>query len=117
MNARKTGIFIRKLRLQHNLSREKLADSIGVFELTLELWERGILKPTIYDLEMLSFELESTVNELLAGHELTNENDDEIFNYAEEQRKKENFKIMVSSTIFLIGLFALTKSFKKNNFR
>ena len=113
MNRRKTGMFIRTLRLQHNLSREKLADSLGVFELTIELWERGVLKPTIYDLEMLSVQLKTTVNELLAGKSLKEKNDDEVFAYAEEQRKKENLKLFITSCVCMLAVFTFIKKSKK----
>ena len=101
MKRKKTGMFINHLRLKHQMSREELADSLGVFEITIELWEKGILMPSIYDLEMLSIQLDTTVNELLAGKTLEQKNDDEVFAYAETLRKKENLKIMISCSILL----------------
>ena len=113
MKRKKTGMFINHLRLKHQMSREELADSLGVFEITIELWEKGILMPSIYDLEMLSIQLDTTVNELLAGKTLEQKNDDEVFAYAETLRKKENLKIMISCSILLLSVITLVRSSSK----
>ena len=114
MKRKETGMFINHLRLKHQMSREELADSLGVFEITIELWEKGILMPSIYDLEMLSIQLDTTVNELLAGKTLEQKNDDEVFAYAETLRNKEKYKVIVFTSLFLFSIFSLIKS-KKNN--
>ena len=113
MKRKKTGMFINHLRLKHQMSREELADSLGVFEIKIELWEKGILMPSICELEMLSIQLDTSVNELLAGRTLKVKSDDEVFAYAEELRKKENLKVMISCSILLLSVITLVRSSSK----
>ncbi len=114
MERKKTGMFINHLRLKHQMSREELADSLGVFEIKIELWEKGILMPSIYELEMLSIQLDTSVNELLAGRTLKEKSDDEVFAYAVKLRNKEKYKVILFTSLFLFGICSLMKS-KKNN--
>ena len=113
MKRKKTGMFINHLRLKHQMSREELADRLGVFEIKIELWEKGILMPSICELEMLSIQLDTSVNELLAGRTLKAKSDDEVFAYAEELRKKENLKVMISCSILLLSVITLVRSSNK----
>ena len=113
MKRKKTGMFINHLRLKHQMSREELADSLGVFEIKIELWEKRILMPSICELEMLSIQLDTSVNELLAGRTLKVKSDDEVFAYAEELRKKENLKVMISCSILLLSVITLVRSSSK----
>ena len=113
MKRKKIGMFINHLRLKHQMSREELADRLGVFEIKIEFWEKGILMPSICELEMLSIQLDTSVNELLAGRTLKTKSDDEVFAYAEELRKKESLKVLISCSILLLSVITLVRSSNK----
>ncbi|MGI6028409.1 MAG: helix-turn-helix transcriptional regulator [Candidatus Heteroscillospira sp.] len=56
---------IKKLRVLHGLSQEKLAEKIGVTRQTISSWERGTSFPDIATVERLSLIFNISIDELL----------------------------------------------------
>ncbi len=109
MNKKRIGHFIKELRREKKITQKELAHRLGVFERTISCWEKGLWMPSIYDLELLSFQLDITINELLLGEKLENKNDDTIFYYAMNARKRKKLLFFFSIVILLIAvIFVLT---------
>ena len=73
MDQIKTGKFIAKLRKQSGLTQEALGAKIGVTNKTVSRWENGNYMPDIDMLQLLSKEFDVSINELLAGEKITDE--------------------------------------------
>ncbi|MCF0238527.1 MAG: helix-turn-helix transcriptional regulator [Sphaerochaetaceae bacterium] len=73
MNQVKTGKFIAQLRKEANLTQEALGDKVGVTNKTVSRWENGNYMPDIEILGLLSKEFNVSINEILAGERLNNE--------------------------------------------
>lgn len=67
MDAKKTGEFIRTLRMEKNLTQKELAEGLHVSTQAVSKWERGLGMPDISLLEPLAEALGVSVAELLAG--------------------------------------------------
>ena len=95
MDQIKIGEFIAKERKQKKLTQQQLADILGISNKTVSKWECGNGLPEISLLLPLCSELEISVNELLSGKRL---NDEEYRRKAEEnmmsliQEREENKK-------------------------
>ncbi len=81
MDQIKTGKFIAELRKANNLTQQQLGDKIGVTNKTISRWENGNYMPDIEMLQILSQEFKVSVNELLSGQKL---NDEEFRKSADE---------------------------------
>lgn len=81
MDQIKSGRFIAQLRKQHNLTQEKLGEKLGVTNKTISRWENGNYMPDIEILQLLSREFGVSINELLSGEYLS---DEEFRNKADE---------------------------------
>lgn len=73
MDQIKIGKFIASLRRQAGLTQECLGEKIGVSNKTISRWENGNYMPDIEMLRLLSKEFDVSINELLAGERLPNE--------------------------------------------
>ena len=73
MDQIKIGKFIAQLRKQQNLTQEALGEKLGVTNKTISRWENGNYMPDIEMLQLLSKELNVSINELLAGEFLSDE--------------------------------------------
>ena len=73
MDQIKTGKFIALLRKQHGLTQEALGEKLGITNKTVSRWENANYMPDIEMLQLLSKELNVSVNELLAGEFLSDE--------------------------------------------
>jgi transcriptional regulator with XRE-family HTH domain len=69
----KTGKFIAQLRRRDGLTQEKLGEKIGVTNKTVSRWENGNYMPDIEMLQLLGKVFSVSINELLAGQFLTDE--------------------------------------------
>ena len=63
------GESIRKLRKQHNMSQEQLAEKLDVSRQSVSLWEKDSTQPTIDNIITLSDIFGVTVDELLKSNE------------------------------------------------
>lgn len=73
MNPIMVGKFIAKLRKDKNMTQEQLGEALGVTNKTVSRWESGNYMPSIEMLQGLSQILEVSINELLAGEYISNE--------------------------------------------
>ncbi len=73
MDQIKTGKFIAYLRKQHNLTQEALGEKLGITNKTISRWENGNYMPDIEMLQLLSQEFDVSINELLSGEFLSDE--------------------------------------------
>ena len=73
MDQVKVGKFIAQLRREQGLTQEALGQKVGVTNKTVSRWETGAYMPDIELLVPLGEALGVSVNELLAGERLTDE--------------------------------------------
>ncbi len=73
MNQIKIGRFIAELRHQKGLTQEALGQHLGVTNKTISRWENGNYMPDIEMLKLLSEFFDVSINEILAGERLSNE--------------------------------------------
>ena len=105
MNQRKTGQFIAELRKEQQLTQQELAERIGVSNKTVSKWECGNGMPDISSIIPLCQVLNITVNELIAGERLTQENysqkaDENMMHFMEKEEKQQK-KSTLFSLIFI----------------
>lgn len=110
MNQEKTGMFIAELRKTKGYTQLQLARLLNISDRTVSKWERGAGMPDISMMIPLCEILEISVNELLVGERIPEEN---IATVSEEniidilkRYKKKMIRVVVSMTLFsyLAGL-------------
>ena len=109
---KKIGAFIAMNRKKKGYTQEQLAEKLGVTNKTISRWENGHYMPDLSLLEPLSKELDTTLNELLAGKEIVKEeameyseqNLIQTIDYTGNKIKNEHKKI----SLFIIGLGIFT---------
>lgn len=92
MDQIKIGKFIALLRKQHGLTQEMLGEKLGVTNKTVSRWENGNYLPDIDMLQLISKEFNVSINELLAGRFLS----DEEF----KKKADENIVAVSNSSVF-----------------
>lgn len=126
MDQIKIGKFIATLRRQSGLTQEKLGEKIGVTNKTISRWENGNYMPDIEMLQLLAKEFNVSINELLAGQKMSDEelrkNADEniiavskesAFSFEERKAyfkkkwRKEHISLFVVLLLILIVAFVL----------
>lgn len=124
MNQEKIGKFIAELRKENNLTQEQLASTLEVSNRTISKWENGNCMPDYSILPTLCETLHITINELLSGEKLTEENyqkkleENLILNMAELKKRTKKtfsliFKIIGSLLIIFISLSLLEAVYNK----
>lgn len=110
MDLIKIGQFLRKLRNEKKLTQEQLGEILGVTNKTISRWENGNYLPSVEMLQLLSEYYSVSINELLAG-ELLMEN-----NFKE--KAEENIKSVLSVSAFSLKdrVDFFKKKWKKENF-
>ena len=88
---------------EHNLTQEALGEKLGVTNKTVSRWENANYMPDIEMLQLLSKELNVSVNELLAGEFLSDE----------EFRKKADENVIAVSKASAFSLEERKAYFKK----
>jgi len=73
MDQIRIGKFIAKLRREAELTQEALGERLGVTNKTISRWENGNYMPDIEMLQLLSREFEVSINELLTGERIPEE--------------------------------------------
>lgn len=106
MDQVKIGKFIAELRRKNGLTQEALGEKIGVSNKTISRWENGNYMPDIEMLQLLAQEFRVSINELLSGEKLS----DEDF----KQKADENVVAMSKASIFS---FEERKAFFKKKWR
>ena len=115
MNQEKIGLFIAELRKEKNMTQNDLANKLGVTDRAISKWENGRGLPDISLLAPLCSLLGVSINELLSGERLNEENIVQKFeeniistiDYTDKKIKKTKkaFLIVLSSILLLIVLF------------
>ena len=112
MTSKECGIFIAELRKENKLTQKELAEKINVSDKAVSRWETGKGYPDVASLVSLSEYFGVSVNELLAGKKLTDENIKEtadenlisVFEQVQNNRKQQNFKVAVYTSVMLVVL-------------
>ena len=74
MDIQKIGEFLKELRKQNNMTQEQLGERVGVTNKTISRWETGKYMPPIECLKLLSDIYQISINEILTGEKLNEEN-------------------------------------------
>lgn len=105
MDLQKTGLFLKKLRTEKNLTQEQLAEKFNISRRSVSRWETGSNLPDIDIMIELADFYEIEIRELFNGERrsehMQNEMKDTLLKAAEysNEKKKKNIKLV---TIFLI---------------
>lgn len=112
MNQEKIGKFILELRKEKNMTQMELAEKIGVTDRAISKWENGRGMPDLSLLFPLCKELGVTINDLLSGERINENNyqnklEENILNtidYTDKRIKRSNriFRVIFGSIITLI---------------
>ena len=73
MDSKQIGQFLAELRKEQNLTQEQLAEKLGVTGKTISRWETGVYTPPADCLLQLSQLYSITINEILTGRRLEEE--------------------------------------------
>lgn len=112
MTSENCGKFISELRKEKNLTQKQLAEALNVSDKAISRWETGKGFPDITSLISLSGFFGVSVNELLAGKRIEEENFTEIaeknviqtIETKEKEVKKKKFQTILCVIIFFIVL-------------
>ncbi len=74
MDIQKIGEFLKELRKQNNMTQEQLGERVGVTNKTISRWETGKYMPPIECLKLLSDIYHISINEIVTGEKLNEEN-------------------------------------------
>ncbi|MBO5477245.1 MAG: helix-turn-helix transcriptional regulator [Clostridia bacterium] len=116
MDQIKIGKFISECRKNKKLTQSQLAEKLDITDRAISKWETGKSMPDPSLMLKLCKELDITVNELLSGEKLNDENyqeraDENMINIAKESEKNKKIRnrfIIAFSCIILIGLIYFT---------
>lgn len=118
MNQEKIGKFIQEKRKEKELSQMDLAEKLGVSNRTISKWENGHGMPDYSMINDLCDALDVTINELLSGEELNNDNyqkklEENIVNTIDYNNKKRNKKFIkyICIILFVLILYFIYKAF------
>ena len=118
MNQKKIGKFIQERRKLKELTQVELAEKLGVSNRTISSWENGNNLPDYSMFQDLCNELDISINELLSGEKLTEENyqqklEENFVSTIDYNNKKRNKKIkkFIILIIILVVLYLLYKAF------
>lgn len=116
MNQQKIGKFIQEKRKEKELSQLELAEKLGVSNRTISKWENGNSMPDYSIINDLCRELDISINELLSGENLTEENyqkklEENIVSTIDYNNKKRNKRIR-KFIIFIILIFVIYLLYK-----
>ncbi|MBR3936230.1 MAG: helix-turn-helix transcriptional regulator, partial [Oscillospiraceae bacterium] len=117
MDQAKTGRFISELRRKKSLTQEELGRRLGVSNKTVSRWENGNYMPDLSMLKPLSEVLCISLNELLSGEYISQENVAEkaeesiesTLEYSSQKIKKSKWKmyLIVAGTVLGLALIWL----------
>ncbi|WP_455484766.1 helix-turn-helix domain-containing protein [Eubacterium sp.] len=125
MNQEKTGKFIAELRKENNMTQMELADKLKVTDRAISKWENGRGLPDVSLFEPLCKELNISINELLKGEKIKENNIEHLsaetmmsYNrYIKRKEKQKMFFLLIIIVIVLCTfLTTATLSFNKTFF-
>ena len=119
MNQEKIGNFIAECRKQKKMTQCELGEKLGVTEKSISNWENGRNMPDLSLFKPLCEELNITINELLSGEKISEDNYQEKFeeniinsiSYSNKKLEKKNqligFILMIFGFLMsIMGLMA-----------
>ncbi|MCH5166667.1 MAG: helix-turn-helix transcriptional regulator [Erysipelotrichales bacterium] len=106
MDQKKTGQFIAELRKAKGLTQQQLADKLYIGREAVSKWERGVGYPGITFLLDLSEEFDVSVNEILYGERITEENKEEVEKAALTLYDRTRKKVTKLRKLILISVLA-----------
>lgn len=115
MDQIKTGKLIAQLRKEQGITQKELADRISVSDKAVSKWETGKGSPDVSSMQPLCEALGITVNELLVGERLTQEQYREeaernMFALLRKKRRKQLIGAAISTAVMLfcmVGLYRM----------
>ncbi len=118
MNQQKTGEFLKRLRKDKGLTQEQLAEQFYVSSRTVSRWETGSNMPDVDMLIELADFYDVDIREIIDGERKSENMDNEtkdtlkkVAEYAAEEQKKMNSKLLYVALGASIGLLICTKLF------
>lgn len=111
MNQEKIGRFLKQLRMEKQLTQEKLSETLGVSRRTVSRWETGNNLPDLSMLVELAEFYDVDLKEIFAGERnqnMMNEEEKDTLKQAAaytEQRKKKIMRRM--HILFIIGCISM----------
>lgn len=126
MNQEKIGRFIAELRKEKNMTQKELANKLNVTDRAVSKWENGRGLPDVSLFETLCKELDITINELLKGERIKENNiehlsSETMMSYNKYIKRKERQKMFFLLIVFVIVLCTLLTtailSFNKTFFK
>lgn len=116
MNQEKIGKFIVELRREKKLTQQELADKLGVTDRAVSHWENGRRLPDYSLLKDISTELSISINELLSGERLSEQElkqkaDENIIKFSELISFK-SMKYGVIGMCFIFIILVLISAYK-----
>ena len=109
MNQEKIGKFIAKCRKDKKMTQLELAEKLGVTDKSVGNWENGRNMPDLSLFKPLCSELNITINELLSGEELKQEEyqekfEENIINTIDYSTKKINIiRSRLGKVLLILG--------------
>ncbi len=94
MDMTRIGAFLAELRKERNLTQEQLGEFLGVSNKTVSRWETGTYLPPVEMLQLLSERYGVSINEILSGERLREED------YRE--KAEENIKSALHQSAFSV---------------
>ncbi len=112
MNQIVIGKFIAKERKHKGYTQRQLSELLGISDKTISKWERGNGFPEVSLLLPLCRELDITVNELLAGERVSEEDyrkkaEENMVNLVKEAQESKK-KIILSAMVAAVPLFVIS---------
>ena len=110
MDQIKIGKFIAEERKRKGYTQKQLSERLEISDKTISKWERGNGFPEVSLLLPLCNELEITVNELLSGERVSEEDyrkkaEENMVNLVREAQESKN-KIILSAMVAVLTIFA-----------
>ena len=111
MNQDKIGKFILDCRKKKGLTQEALAEKLGVSSKSISRWENGNTMPDYSILKDLCSELDISVNDLLSGERISENNymnkcEENLVNLRKQIDKRKRILKTISNVIAGIIIFA-----------
>lgn len=117
MDQIKIGNFISKKRKEKNITKNKLAEMLGITDRAVSKWENGICIPNASNIPKLCEILDITINDLFSGEVVNmkdyNKKAEENLLEITQVEEKLNKKTM-SSLTFIILIFVLSCVIENN---
>lgn len=110
MDQLKTGKFIAQIRKEHGLTQRELADKLSISDKTVSKWETGKGLPEVSLMIPLCEILGITVNELLSGERLSEDNykrkTEEVIMDLMRERQENKRKLIIAVAVAVNSLIA-----------